>query len=81
MYTCVYIHVYIQAVYIKTLGSYLDEKPQYFPISSKPHFVRKQEEVLPSFIASPHTNSKFLQVSEATDYPPAGTNVTPPGPS
>lgn len=81
MYTCVYIHVYIQAVYIKTLGSYLDEKPQYFPISSKPHFVRKQEEVLPSFIASPHTSSKFLQVSEATDYPPAGTNVTPPGPS
>lgn len=50
VYICLYIHVYIQGIYIKALGNFLDEKPQYFP-SVLNHALSRQPEALPIFTA------------------------------
>lgn len=70
VYICVYIHVYLQAVHMKDLGSFTDEKPQYFPSLLNHALSRRPEGVLPNFTAPscPPASSKFLHVSEATDY-------------
>jgi len=48
-YICAYVHVYSQGVYIKALGSFLDEKPQCFPSVLNHALPRRPEEVLPNF--------------------------------
>lgn len=51
IYICLDIHVYIQAIYIKALGSFLDEKPQYFPSVLNHTLSRQPEAALPNFTA------------------------------
>lgn len=67
LYICVniYIHGYLQGVYLKALRSFLDEKPQYFPSVLNRALSRQPKVMLLNFTAllPPHPTPQLVPSS------------------